>query len=390
MAITRVILIILDSVGIGAMPDAAEYGDEGAHTLKHVAEATGGFHFSSLDKMGLGLIDSILGVDPHASAQASYGKMAEASPAKDTTTGHWEIAGVISTDPAKTYTKGFPKKLITDFEKAIGRKTLGNVAASGTDVIQALGEEHLKTGFPIVYTSADSVFQIACHEQIVPIEQLYQFCETARELCNAYQIGRVIARPFEGDMGAFVRTKKRRDLAMLAPGKTVLEYLHEKMVPVIGIGKIGDIFSEKGIDRSYHTQSNPEGIDQLLKCLKEEKQGLIFVNLVDFDMLYGHRRDPIGYAAALHEFDVALKMILEQLRSDDLLIISADHGCDPTFTKTTDHTREYIPLLVYSPSAHGVPLGTRQSFADIGATIAEIFKVKSSEGESFYNQLGIN
>lgn len=389
MSFSRVLLIVLDSVGIGEMPDAKDYGDAGAHTLKHTALATGGFHFSSLSRLGLGKIEPLPGVSPDAIPGAYYGKMAEASPAKDTTTGHWEMAGVISTDPCKTYTAGFPEKLIQDFEAAIGRKTLGNVAASGTVIIQNLGEEHLVTGFPIVYTSADSVFQIACHESVVPIELLYQFCEQARRLCDSYHIGRVIARPFEGKPGALVRTKRRKDWASLPPGKTVLESLHEKGIPVIGIGKIGDIFSERGIARSYHTQSNPEGIDQTLNCLANEREGLIFVNLVDFDMLYGHRRDAIGYARALHEFDLALGAMLLKLHGDDLLLISADHGCDPTFHATTDHTREYVPLLAYSPGLKGRgSLGVRSSFADIGATVGEIFKVGCEAGESFLGELG--
>jgi phosphopentomutase len=390
MPIHRVLLIVLDSVGIGAMPDAAQYGDAGAHTLKHTAEATGGFHFSSLNQLGLGLVDNILGVNEEVSPHASYGKMREASPAKDTTTGHWEIAGVISMDPCKTYLQGFPHQLIDEFERSIGRKTLGNYPASGTVIIEELGEEHLKTGAPIVYTSADSVFQIACHEDIVPVEQLYQFCEIARKLCDVYHVGRVIARPFAGKLGSFERTKRRRDYAMPPPGETILETLHKKGIPVVGVGKIGDIFSERGIVRSYHTQSNPEGIAQTLRCLDEEQVGLIFVNLVDTDMLYGHRRDPVGYARALHEFDAALGEILRKLGPQDLLMITADHGCDPTYTKTTDHTREYVPLLVYTPSSKiGGPLGTRNSFADVGKTIAEIFQVRSSAGRSFLKDLGI-
>jgi phosphopentomutase len=388
MRFTRVLCIVLDSVGIGAMPDAGDYGDAGAHTLKHSAEATGGFRFRALEQLGLGRIDSIPGVKASSVPGAFYGKMAEASPAKDTTTGHWEMAGVVSKEPCKTFSPGFPPGLIRDFETAIGRKTLGNVAASGTQIIEQLGEEHLKTGYPIVYTSADSVFQIAGHEDVVPLTQLYEFCEKARKLCDAHQIGRVIARPFSGKPKQFVRTKHRRDWAMPPPGKTVLQYLHEAKLPVVGIGKIGDIFSEAGIRHSHHTQSNPEGIEQTFLSLREETRGLIFVNLVDFDMLYGHRRDPAGYARALHEFDAALSKILTELKPSDLLMISADHGCDPTFMETTDHTREYVPLLVYSPGLKGGgSLGVRSSFADLGATIAENFKVPCESGESFLSQL---
>ncbi len=258
MAMNRVLFFVLDSVGIGAMPDAAEYGDAGAHTLKHTAEAMGGLNLPALESLGLGCIDAIPGLQARSLPQAYFGKLAERSRAKDTTTGHWELAGVVSEDPPKVYPEGFPPELISDFETAIGRKTLGNTAASGTVIIQDLGETHLRSGFPIVYTSADSVFQIACHEDRVPIEELYRYCEIARKLCDAYRVGRVIARPFAGEPGKFFRTPRRRDLAMPPPHKTVLEYLEEAGIPVVGIGKIGDIFSEKGMARSYHTQTNPD------------------------------------------------------------------------------------------------------------------------------------
>jgi len=388
MAIDRVLFFVLDSVGIGAMPDAAEYGDEGAHTLKHTAEAMGGLSLPALESLGLGRIDAIPGLQARSLPQAYFGKLAERSKAKDTTTGHWELAGVVSEDPSKLYPRGFPAELISAFEAAIGRKTLGNIAASGTAIIQDLGEEHLRSGYPIVYTSADSVFQIACHEDRVPIEELYRLCEIARKLCDEYRIGRVIARPFAGESGKFFRTPRRRDLAMPPPQKTLLEYLEAAGIPVIAIGKIGDIFSEKGMARSYHTQSNPEGIAQTLRCLEEEKSGLIFVNLVDFDMLYGHRRDPKGYAHALVDFDQALGKILPKLGERDLLLISADHGCDPTFVATTDHTREFVPLLAYSSAFRkGKSLGTRESFADVGATLAELFHVLSPGGKSFLQDL---
>ncbi|MFO1462460.1 MAG: phosphopentomutase [bacterium] len=389
MPIRRVCLIVLDSVGIGAMPDAAEFGDAGAHTLKHTAEAMGGLRLPALESLGLGKVDAIPGLSGQARPGAYYGKMAERSKAKDTTTGHWELAGVVSEDPPRLYPQGFPPALIAAFEAEIGRKSLGNVAASGTVIIQELGEEHLRSGAPIVYTSADSVFQIACHEGRVPIEELYRYCEIARRLCDGYRIGRVIARPFAGEPGKFFRTPRRRDLAMPPPAETVLERLETAGVPVIGVGKIGDIFSERGMRRSYHTQSNPEGIAQTLRSLAEEREGLIFVNLVDFDMLYGHRRDPRGYAGALAEFDAALARILTQLGPDDLLLISADHGCDPTYLATTDHTREYVPLLAYAPgSPGGGSLGIRDSFADVGATLAEVFRVTSPGGRSFLADLG--
>lgn len=389
MALRRVILIVLDSVGIGAMLDAADYGDEGAHTLKHTAEAMGRLRLPGLERLGLGRIDAIPGLTQVSVPGAYFGKMAEQSPAKDTTTGHWEMAGVVSECPPKLYPEGFPASLIADFESAIGRGSLGNFAASGTSIIETLGEEHLLKGFPIVYTSADSVFQIACHEDRVPVEELYRYCEIARELCDPYQVGRVIARPFAGELGKFYRTPRRRDLAMPPPQATVLEALADRGVPVVGIGKIGDIFSERGLAKSFHTQSNAEGIAQLFRSLEETGEGLIFVNLVDFDMLYGHRRDPEGYARALAEFDAALLQVLDRLGPEDLLMISADHGCDPTF-RGTDHTREYVPLLAYAPGARGGgSLGIRESFADIGATIGEIFGVPRAAGRSFLLNLDL-
>lgn len=365
MAFRRVTLIVLDSVGIGAMPDAADYGDAGAHTLKHCAEAMGGLRLPGLERLGLGRVDAIPGLKAVAGRGACFGKMAEASPAKDTTTGHWEMAGVVSERPPKLYPEGFPKELIAAFEAAIGRATLGNFAASGTAILEQLGAAHRDSGAPIVYTSADSVFQIACHEERVPVDELYRYCEIARGLCDAYDVGRVIARPFAGEPGSFVRTPRRRDYAMPPPAPTVLEALAAQGVPVVGIGKIGDIFSERGLAQSFHTQSNPEGIAQTFRSLEAVPEGLIFVNLVDFDMLYGHRRDPAGYARALAAFDAALVELLEKLGPEDLLLISADHGCDPTY-RGTDHTREYVPLLAYAPALRGAgaSLGVRESFAD--------------------------
>lgn len=390
MAFRRVTLIVLDSVGIGAMPDAADYGDAGAHTLKHCAEAMGGLRLPGLERLGLGRVDAIPGLKAVAGRGACFGKMAEASPAKDTTTGHWEMAGVVSERPPKLYPGGFPKELIAAFEAAIGRPTLGNGAASGTAILEQLGAAHRDSGAPIVYTSADSVFQIACHEASVPVDELYRYCEVARGLCDAYDVGRVIARPFAGEPGSFVRTPRRRDYAMPPPAPTVLEALAAQGVPVVGIGKIGDIFSERGLAQSFHTQSNPEGIAQTFRSLEAVPEGLIFVNLVDFDMLYGHRRDPAGYARALAAFDAALVELLEKLGPEDLLLISADHGCDPTY-RGTDHTREYVPLLAYAPALRGAgaSLGVRESFADIGATVGEIFGVSWASGRSILSELAL-
>ena len=391
MSIRRVTLIVLDSVGIGAMPDASDFGDVGAHTLKHVAEAMGGLKLPMLESLGLGRIDAIPGLAAISRPGAYYGKMAELSKAKDTTTGHWEMAGVITEDPFRTYPQGFPPTLIGEFEKAIGRRILGNVAASGTAILEELGSEHLKTGYPIVYTSADSVFQVAAHEGTIPVAELHRYCEIARGLCDSYRVGRVIARPFIGGPGDFTRTLHRRDYAAPPPGATLLEKLEAAKIPVVGIGKIGDIFSERGIARSYHTQSNAAGMDQLEISLKEEKRGLIFVNLVDFDMLFGHRRDPQGYAKALEEFDRRLGRLLPSLGEGDLLMISADHGCDPTFLKTTDHTREYVPLLAYAPAGcDGKSLGIRSSFADAGATAAEALGVVPEFGKSFFSEMEIS
>ncbi len=387
----RVTLIVLDSVGIGAMPDAADFGDAGAHTLKHVAEAMGGLKLPILESLGLGRVEAIPGLAATSRLGAYYGKMAELSKAKDTTTGHWEMAGVVTADPFKTYPQGFPPELIRDFEKAIGRRTLGNVAASGTAILEELGPEHLKTGHPIVYTSADSVFQVAAHEEAIPVAELHRYCEIARRLCDLYRVGRVIARPFIGEPGKFTRTLHRRDYAAPPPGATILEKLNAAQVPVVGVGKIGDIFSERGIVRSYHTQSNAAGMDQLEASLGEEERGLIFVNLVDFDMLYGHRRDPQGYARALEEFDRRLGELLPRFDAGDLLMISADHGCDPTFFKTTDHTREYVPLLAYAPASRGgKSLGIRSSFADAGATAAEALGAAPDFGKSFLAEMEIS
>jgi phosphopentomutase len=386
-----VFLIVLDSVGIGALPDAAEYNDEGAHTLGHIAEYRRGLKLPELERMGLGNIEPVLGVSEVEHPLAHHGRMWEISKGKDTTTGHWELMGIYTSVPFRTYPNGFPAELIAEFEKRTGRKAIGNKPASGTAIIEELGEEHMKTGALIVYTSADSVFQIAAHEEIVPLDELYRCCEIARELTldEKYSVVRVIARPFVGEPGKFVRTANRRDFSVKPPEKTVLNFLSEAGYDVIGIGKISDIYAGEGITRSIHTKSNMDGVDQILNVMQEEFHGLAFANLVDFDAKYGHRRDPEGYANALEEFDARVPEILSHLRENDLLIITADHGNDPTH-HGTDHTREAVPLLVYSKSfaQTGKNLGIRKTFADVGATIADNFGVKLPRiGSSFLREL---
>ena len=387
----RVVLIVLDSVGIGALPDADQYGDQGAHTLGHVAAYQGGLHLPHLKRLGLGNIEPIEGVPPVDEPAADFGRMMEASRGKDTTTGHWELMGIITEVPFKTYPDGFPQKLIRELESRIGRKVIGNYPASGTQIIEQLGQEHMETGSIIVYTSADSVLQIAAHEEIVPLEELYHICQVARELTRGepYPVGRVIARPFVGEPGHFIRTANRRDFSVKPPQKTVLDHLKEYQRDVIALGKISDIFAGVGITRSVHTKSNEDGVDQLLKVLQEPFHGLAFLNLVDFDSKYGHRRDPVGYARALEAFDRRLPEILDSLRADDLLILTADHGNDPTH-HGTDHTREFVPLLVYTAKKKCVGrfLGVRSTFADVGATIAKNFAVPLPDaGKSFLQEI---
>lgn len=384
----RAIVIVLDSAGIGEMEDAHLYGDEGSNTLKHTAEAVGGLNVPYLEKLGLGHIDSLAGVSAQHEAAGAFGKMHEQASGKDTTTGHWEMMGQVLRNPFPTFPHGFPAALIEAFEKGIGRKTLGNIVASGTAIIESLGAEHLETGFPIVYTSADSVFQIAAHEEIIPLEELYGMCRTARELLQGdLGVGRVIARPFTGRPGQFARTSNRHDFS-LEPDQTVLDFITEANLPVIGIGKIKDIFAGKGITCSYSTKNNQDGMDQLLNAMKIHPEGFIFANLVDFDMVYGHRNDVQGYARALEEFDQRLPQLFELLEADDLLFITADHGCDPT-TASTDHSREFVPLLAYGKNFKGgVNLNTRSSFADLGHTIAAHLGVElrgQLPGESFYD-----
>ncbi len=376
----RAILIVLDSVGAGEMPDADKYGDLGSNTLANTAHAVGGIHMPNLAALGLGNILPIEGAPPASSPRGAYGKAALASAGKDTTTGHWEMAGIILDKPFPTYPDGFPPEVIGPFVKAIGRPVLGNKAASGTEIISELGKEHLKTGYPIVYTSADSVFQIAAHEEIIPVEKLYEMCETVRGILKGkHAVGRVIARPFEGRPGAFQRTPRRRDFALKPPRPTLLDRLASAGTPVYAVGKIEDIFAGRGITESNHTTNNMAGVDATLSFMREKDGGLIFTNCVDFDMLYGHRNDAQGYARALQEFDARVPEILAALRKEDLLIITADHGCDPT-TPSTDHSREYVPLLVYGAGVRpGTDLGVRRTLADTGATVGEWLGLQPGE-----------
>ncbi|MFH1097534.1 MAG: phosphopentomutase [Candidatus Desantisbacteria bacterium] len=390
MKISRVIVIVLDSVGIGELPDAADYGDEGSNTLKNIAMAVGGLNLPALQGLGLGNIIPISGIrDQGSGIKGCFGKMKEASVGKDTTVGHWEIAGIISQKPFPVYPQGFPEDVIKAFTMAIGREILGNKTASGTQIIQELGKEHIRTGWPIIYTSADSVFQIAAHEEIIPLAELYRICEIARGLLvGQHQVARVIARPFIGQPNNFKRTAGRKDFSVPPPEKTILNLLCDAGYSVIGIGKIGDIFVNSGLTKSIPTHGNAEGIKQTISFLKGDFEGMVFVNLVDFDMLFGHRNDIEGYKGALEEFDQALPTIIHAMRETDLLIITADHGCDPT-TPSTDHSREFVPLLVYGAAIRsGVNLGIRQTFAAVGQTIADIFEVKGvNTGESFWEKI---
>lgn len=370
----KAVIIVLDSVGIGELPDAANYGDEGSNTLVNLKKAYPQMELPNLCRLGLGNIqgEGIETLGKVDTPIGAYGKMAEASNGKDTTTGHWEIGGIVTANPFPTFTDtGFPKELMDRFEAAIGTKTLGNVAASGTVIIQDLGEEHQKTGYPIVYTSADSVFQIAAHEDTIPLERLYEICETARGLLTGdYAVARVIARPFVGTPGNYTRTKNRRDFSLAPTAPTILDYAKDAGYEVCAIGKIEDIFEHRGITMKDHTTNNTDGIAKTIEYLQKPFSGILFTNLVDTDMIYGHRNDVPGYAGALMEFDRALPRILEVLGREDLLIITADHGCDPT-TPSTDHSREYVPLLAYGKQGKSADLGVRSSFTDVGKTVAE-------------------
>ena len=385
----RVIWIVLDSVGIGELPDAADYGDVGRSTLGHITESRA-LKIPNLVKLGLANIAPLKHQQPAAAPLASYGKGATHSPGKDTTTGHWEMAGVWLDQAFPVYKKGFPAGLIAEFERLIGRKTLGNKPASGTEIIKELGEEHVRTGKPIVYTSGDSVFQIAAHEDVIRIAELYRMCEIARKLLDGpHRVGRVIARPFAGTTGNFARTSRRHDYAVDPPKPILLDVLEERRVPVFGIGKIHDIYNGRGVRDYVTTQSNLDGMSKLSAALQQRKNGLIFCNLVDFDMLYGHRKDVEGFAKSLEEFDAWLTAFLPQLSPTDLLMITADHGCDPDSRwETTDHSREYVPILAYSPAAAtGANLGVRETLADMGQTIAQNFGAAIPHGTSFLSEV---
>jgi len=382
----RVALIVLDSLGVGALPDADQYGDVGSNTLLNMKKAVPEMLLPNLCNLGLSHIEGLAEVGcGNELFTGVCGKLAEVSPGKDTTTGHWELAGLKVDHPFPTYPQGFPQALIAAFEEKVGRKVIGNCVASGTAIIEELGDDHVATGDLIVYTSADSVFQIAAHEEVVPLEELYAICKTAKEmLVGQWNVARVIARPFIGESGNYTRTPNRKDYSVAPTAKTMLDYIKESGQDVNAIGKISDIYAGVGITNSTPTKSNEVGVDAIIDHLQADSAGLIFANLVDFDSLYGHRRDPQGYAKALMAFDTRLPEIMAALKEDDILILTADHGCDPTF-KGTDHTREYVPLLVYGKHIKsGINLGTRSTFSDIGKTILDYLEVGGDiQGVSF-------
>lgn len=386
----KIHVVVLDSVGIGEAPDAANFGDVGSHTLGHIAEKMNGLTMPHMESFGLANIEPLQGMQATDKPKAYYGKMQEASVGKDTMTGHWEIMGLNIDKPFKVYPEGFPAELIAKLEKRTGRKVLCNKPASGTQVIEDFGKEHMETGAIIVYTSADPVLQIAAHEEIIPLEELYKICEIARELTlqPEYLVGRVIARPFVGTPGNFTRTSNRHDYALKPFGRTTMNVLKDAGFDVIAIGKISDIFNGEGVTDAVRTKNNNDGMDKFAEVVRRDFHGISFLNLVDFDANFGHRRDPLGYGNALQEFDARIPEITEAMTEDDLLIITADHGNDPTFPGT-DHTREYVPLIVYSPRFNGgSELALRGTFADIAATVAENFKVEAPEfGKSFLNNL---
>jgi phosphopentomutase len=384
---TRAIVIVLDSVGIGALPDAHLYGDQGSNTLRSIAERVA-LQLPVMRSLGLDRLEPLIGDISHPPAGA-YGRMAEASGGKDSVTGHWEMMGVVLEHPFPTFPSGFPRDLMAEFERRIGRQTLGNVVASGTEIIDRLGQEHVRTGEPIVYTSADSVFQIAAHEGVIPVPELYRICREAFELfAIGLGVGRVIARPFVGAPGAFVRTANRHDYALEPTGATLLDRLTAHDIPVVAIGKIGDLFAGRGITRMVPTTSDADGLNRLSAAMSDTASGLIFTNLVDFDTVYGHRNDIAGYAANLQRFDERLGRILRELRPADLLVVTADHGNDPS-TPSTDHSREYVPVLLTGVRVRaGVDIGTRATFADLGQTLAENFEVEPlAHGTSFLEQI---
>jgi phosphopentomutase len=389
MSFDRIVWIVLDSVGIGEMPDAAQYGDSGSDTLGNIARQRP-MKLPNLSRLGLANIKPLAHLNPVAEPEGCFGRCTLASPGKDTTTGHWEMVGIHLEKPFPLFPNGFPPEVMNEFERRTGRSAIGNIAASGTEIIKQLGEKHLESGSPIVYTSADSVFQIAAHEDVIPLWELYKMCETARDILRGpYEVGRVIARPFEGEPGAFKRTSNRKDFAIPPPRGMLLDQLESRHVPVYSVGKILDIFLGRGIGDYEKTKTNADGMAKTLAAMDAQATGLIFVNLVDFDMLYGHRNDVEGYARALEEADAWLPELQSKLKDCDLLILTADHGCDPT-TPSTDHSREYVPLLTYGRKARGgVDLGLRSTLSDIGQTVAENFGTSIGHGSSFGNLLQI-
>jgi phosphopentomutase len=389
--VDRVLLLVCDSFGVGEAPDAQAYGDAGSDTLGHVARAVGGLSAPNLERLGLGHLTDVQGVRPAGDPRTGHGKLTERSAGKDTITGHWEICGIVLERPFPTYPEGFPSEVIEPFELAIGREVLGNRPASGTEIIQELGEEHLETGRPIVYTSADSVFQVACHVDVVPLEMLYDWCRIARGiLVGEHRVGRVIARPFSGERGSFARTPDRRDFSVAPPGKTVLDHVRDAGIDVYGVGKIGDIFAGQGITEYRYSDSNEHGIELSLEYLSRPARCLVMTNLVDFDSKFGHRNDPAGYAECVERFDRRIPELRDAV-GDGLMFITGDHGCDPTDGTSTDHTREYTPALVAGARIDGpIDLGVRDTFADLGATVADVLdvKVEGVAGESFAEALG--
>ncbi len=388
----RVLLLVCDSFGVGEAPDAGVYGDTGSDTIGHVASSVGGLHAPNLARLGLGALTKIEGVPPGGDPGTAHGKQRERSAGKDTITGHWEISGIVLDRPFPTYPNGFPPEVIEPFERAIGREVLGNRAASGTEIIAELGEEHLRTGRPIVYTSADSVFQVACHVRAVPLEQLYDWCRIARRILDGeHRVGRVIARPFDGEPGAFVRRPERRDYSVPPPGRTVLDFMVGAGIPVYGVGKIRDIFDGHGLSEFSYSDSNDQGIDLSIDFLRRPGASLVFTNLVDFDSKFGHRNDPQGYARCIEALDRRIPELVSAV-GDGLMLITGDHGCDPTDTSSTDHTREYTPVLVVGARTEAaVDLGIRQVFGDVGATVAEVLGVEANglAGTSFAGELGL-
>lgn len=391
MPIERVILIIADACGVGELPDAAAYGDSGASTIPHVAKDVGGLKLPTFQKLGLGNVVPILGVSPASTPLSCFGKMAERSPGKDSTTGHWEMAGIILDAPFPVFPDGFPPEIVTEFEQRAGVKTVGNIAASGTEIIERLGEEHMRTGAVILYTSADSVFQLAAHEEIIPVPELYRICKIAREMLKGeFDVGRVIARPFVGKLGSFTRTAARKDFSRLPDSDTMLDILQKAGKPVLAIGKIYDLFAGRGVASSVKAANNREVMQACIDAVRDDTtHKLIFANCVDFDQLWGHRNDEVNFAHALEDMDTDLGKLLSLLRPTDLLVITADHGCDPTQKHSTDHSREYVPLLAYGASIkQGVNLGTRSTFADLSATLCDLLGVaRTSAGESFRSLL---